>query len=362
MQSEIHHRNLTCGSGVYTDNKIIRRDGMFKLILCCTVVVGMLTACGVKTEPSKVVTKNVSNAEIDFEDHVAFEHKYLPIVEKAIREIFSDVSMFEKFGVYYISDSEKILKIVFLLDQPNSKEVKKLKTVLEAKMGDYVEFRVSKHPQEKLNNIQNEITNTLNGMKLRGGWSVSSDIMKQKVVVEAHLTEEQRSQLMNQYGADLVEVKISGVVTAMVGYVVREKDGKILVVDPNVQDYGAQGGESFHYAASWYSNVPLDVKVGQKIEVKVIEGPTTSQYPGDSSAENVIIIPSIIPENAKLLEEEAIRKALASNEYQQSIAAADGWLPVIKEAKYNEMQNIWTVDFTNESTDQVVSIHVEDKP
>lgn len=335
---------------------------MFKLILYCAVVVSMLTACGANSEPSKAVTKNVSNSNINMDDHVAFESKYLPIVEKAIKEIFSDITAFEKFGVYYIDDSEKKLKIVFLMDQPDANEVKKLKTVLESEMGDYVEFRVSKQPQEKLEDIQNEITNTLISMKLRGSWAVSSDIKKQKVVVEAHLTEEQKSQLMNKYGADLVEVTISGIVTAMVGYVVKEKDGKILVVDPNVQDYGAQGGESFHYGASWYSNVPPEVKVGQKVEVKVIEGPTTSQHPGDSSAEEVIIIPGIKPDNAKLLEEEAIQKALATSEYQQSIADAEGWLPVIKETKYNEKQSVWTVDFTNESTDQVVTIHVDDKP
>ncbi|MCQ6562170.1 YobA family protein [Paenibacillus mendelii] len=239
--------------------------------------------------------------------------------------------------------------------------MKKLKAVLEAEMGDYVEFRVSKYSQEKRNDIQNEISSTLEGMELRGGWSVGYVMKKQKVVVEAHLTEQQRTQLINHYGADLVEVKISGVVTAMVGYVVKEKDGKILVVDPNVQDYGAQGGEKFHYNASWYSNVPPGIRIGQKIEVKVIEGPTTAQYPGDNSAEEVIIIPGIQPDNAKLLEEEAIRKAMASNEYEQSIAAADGWLPVIKEAKYNDKQSSWSVVFTNESTDQVVSIHVEDK-
>ncbi|MCQ6562171.1 hypothetical protein NNL21_26125 [Paenibacillus mendelii] len=55
---------------------------MFKLILCCSVVVSMLTGCGVKSKPSIVVTNIHANTEIDIEDHVAFERKYLPIVQE----------------------------------------------------------------------------------------------------------------------------------------------------------------------------------------------------------------------------------------------------------------------------------------
>ncbi|GKU78907.1 DUF3221 domain-containing protein [Paenibacillus sp. L3-i20] len=215
--------------------------------------------------------------------------------------------------------------------------------------------------EDTKNNIQNKIVSSLKAMDVRGPMTVGFNAQNQKVVVDAYITEEQKSQLIDKYGDDLIEVNISEIVSGLVGYVVRVENGKILVVDPNVQDYGAQGGEKFFYNASWYSNAPDEVKVGQKVEVKVIEGPITTQYPGDSTAEKVIIIPHINAGNAILLEEEAIRKAMASNEYQHSIAATDEWLPVIKGATYNEKTSMWTVNFTNKSTDQVISIPIEDE-
>jgi hypothetical protein len=340
-----------------------------KRLLLSSILSLMLTACGGTSEA--VIIKNNDNnmgasvneqpelkTEIGLDEHIAFERKYLPIVEKAIKDVFSDPTKFEAYGHYYIDDSNHDLTIVFLLNQPDERGVKELKKVLQAEMGDNVAFRTSKHSHKELTRVQEEITKALDEMTLKGGWSVSTDVRKQKVVIEAYVTEAQKSQLISRFGSEMVDVKTSGIVTAIIGYVVKQQEGKILVVSPKVQDFGATGGERYHYNASWYSNVPSNVKVGHKVEVKVIEGPTTLQYPGDSNAEEVIIIPSTKPQQATMTEDEAIRKALASDEYRQS-EFAGYWMPVVKETKFDAEQLHWTVYFTNESTDKVLPIQIK---
>jgi len=142
-----------------------------------------------------------------------------------------------------------------------------------------------------------------------------------------------------------------------VGFVVKKENNQVLVTNPKVQDFSANGGEKYYYSAFWYTNVPSNIEIGQKVEVWVADGVKTTQYPGRDTAVDIAVIQIPQTDGANLTEEDAIRKALASKE----VAAANYSYPVIKEVKYDVSKSRWTIFITQISEEKVLEIIVEDK-
>lgn len=345
---------------------------MKKTLLLSFIICLLLTACGqpkdvivthsddsvhssAPTDPTKQTSSSPDQSSM--EEIEAFQNQYHPIVQSAIHDIFTDQAHFKTFGTYYIDNEKR--KFVFLMNQLDVEEVLQLQKLLTREMGEVAEFVQSKYSEAELDAIQAEVVHALTQMKLEGGWSAGTDIKRQKIEISAYLTQEQHDQLIEEFGSDVVDIQISGIITDMIGYVVQVIDGKTLVVSPDVENYGANGGESYFYDAVWYSDAPSTIQIGQKVEVKVIEGPVTLPYPGNNVAEEVIVLPGLMPEEATMSEDEAIRQALDSHAYRESVEPL-GWLPVVKATEYDPEGQLWTVHLTNTGTDQVVSIEIEE--
>lgn len=70
-------------------------------------------------------------------------------------------------------------------------------------------------------------------------------------------------------------------------------------MDPQKHDREAQA-----YAATWFSNAPTNVEIGNKVEVTVVNGPRTlmARYPDSDQALEVKIIQNSKLEGAELTE------------------------------------------------------------
>jgi hypothetical protein len=217
-------------------------------ILVCTTI---LLACGniesaslavppVELQQTEKPTQ-AENEKANFEQQIAFEREYSPIMTEGLA--WYGYIPFDPYGHYYLDSSDKMnLKFVFLVDQIDSGEMKQLADLLIPKMGTHIEFRQAKRPQYEIEAIRVSIVKQLETMQLRGGWSVGFNVWKEKLILQAYLTDEEKTELVQQYGSDVLEVEIYPIITE-VGYVVDQKEGAILVTDPNVVSYGATGGE-----------------------------------------------------------------------------------------------------------------------
>ena len=137
------------------------------------------------------------------------------------------------------------------------------------------------------------------------------------------------------------------------GYVMAMENGRILVVNPDAQDFSATGGVKEFYNAIWFSNVPQDIKLGERVNVwydLVMES-----YPGQSEVKHIEVIPSEKPEGVNLTEAEALSKALTS----QEINANE--ITVVKDIAYNNKTNKWNINLKQIWSDEIYNIQVEDK-
>lgn len=121
----------------------------------------------------------------------------------------------------------------------------------------------------------------------------------------------------------------------MTGYVMAKEDERILVVDPVSQDFSSTGGVNEFYDAIWFSNIPEEIKEGDK--VKVWFDAVAESYPGQSEAISIEVIVAPRPDGADLDESEAINKALHSGEINTS------WPTVLKSIKYNKEADAWDI-------------------
>jgi hypothetical protein len=135
----------------------------------------------------------------------------------------------------------------------------------------------------------------------------------------------------------------------MEGYVVKEEDGRILVVDPLPKDFSSSGGVKEFYDAIWFSDAPPDVQIGHKVRVwfDMVE----ESYPGQSRAIKVLILTDNNPRHSDLSEAEAIREVLQAHQSER--------VPVVKKAEYDEKSDTWNVLIRQEDTD--LNVKVEDK-
>jgi hypothetical protein len=119
------------------------------------------------------------------------------------------------------------------------------------------------------------------------------------------------------------------------GYVMKIEEGRILVIGSEAQNFSSTGGVEAFYDAIWFSNVPEDILIGQK--VKVWFDMVMDSYPGQSEAKHVEVIPSQKPAGADLYEEEALYKALTSEDIKTSDVL------VVESIEFDKENNLWTV-------------------
>lgn len=122
----------------------------------------------------------------------------------------------------------------------------------------------------------------------------------------------------------------------IIGYVMKtDSADRILVIDSNPQDFSSTGGVNEFYNAIWFSNVPKNITIGQK--VKVWFDIVRESYPAQSDIEHIEVVPSPKPSGAALNESQALNKALTSP------AVKDLDL-LVKTIEYNNKAKRWTIE------------------
>jgi hypothetical protein len=139
----------------------------------------------------------------------------------------------------------------------------------------------------------------------------------------------------------------------IVGYVMQKENERILVISQESRDFSANGGVKEYYDAIWFSNVPKDIKVGEK--VKVWYDFVRESYPGQSEVKDIEVVSSEKPKGAKLTEAEVLLMALTS----QEVKVSD--LLVVKEIEYDSQAARWNVELKEIWSDKIVRIQISDK-
>lgn len=137
----------------------------------------------------------------------------------------------------------------------------------------------------------------------------------------------------------------------MIGKVTDKKENNILVVATIINEPSSSNDVTEHYNATWFSNVPETVELGD--EVRVWYDMVMESYPGQSEAKYVEIVPSVHPEGAMLSEAEALNKALKS--------LKTSMLTAVRAIEYNNETNIWHIQFKNVMDDKEFELEVKDK-
>ncbi|MWC29820.1 hypothetical protein [Paenibacillus sp. MMS18-CY102] len=230
-----------------------------KITLWLLAALLVLSACG-KQAGTKPADGLGSPQEDPYEEQLIFERKYVPILEEEMNKRFPvtdpSVAPFAQYGTYYLDAGDKSrMKFVFLVDREDEEtpEIKDLQAALMFKLGSHVEFKESKYSQAELQAAADAIIKIMETKKLIGGWSVGVDVKKEKVKVEAYLSEAVKSELLQAFRPDIVDFQMLGTRIALSGYVIAKQDNRILVAD-------SQSLKGEVYAASWFSNVPPDIE------------------------------------------------------------------------------------------------------
>ncbi|MFE8696434.1 YobA family protein [Cytobacillus sp. FJAT-53684] len=127
------------------------------------------------------------------------------------------------------------------------------------------------------------------------------------------------------------------------GYVTNKDENRILVVSPIAQDFSENGGVKEYYDAAWVGNVTIDVEIGGRVEVW-FDGGVNESYPKQGSARKISVIPSESPNNAKMNESEAIKKAI-----EQFQLVDDQAFIKVKHVNYNKETSTWEIQINEES-------------
>lgn len=119
------------------------------------------------------------------------------------------------------------------------------------------------------------------------------------------------------------------------GYITKVDNERILIVSPEPK---TTGEKKEFYDAVWVSNVPKEVKVGQKVQVS-FQGIVMTSYPGQAMSDKISFAPNEKPEHATLSEEQAIRQAIQNIDDPKPIAF------VVKKAQYDEASDTWSIRY-----------------
>lgn len=139
----------------------------------------------------------------------------------------------------------------------------------------------------------------------------------------------------------------------IIGYVMEKEDDRILVIDPEAQDFSETGGVSEYYNAIWFNNAPKDIGIGEK--VKVWYDYTRDSYPAQSEVMYIEVIPSQKPEGVNLTEGEALYKALTSQ-----LLNTDSII-VVKTIEYKKETDKWDIKLKEIWSDILHDVEVDDR-
>jgi hypothetical protein len=137
-------------------------------------------------------------------------------------------------------------------------------------------------------------------------------------------------------------------------YVMNKKDNSILLVSTTRQDFSATGGVNEFYDAIWLSNVPGNIDIGQKVQFEV-DGVVLQSYPGQAQAKNVSVLTVPKPEKAKLTTEEALKRALLSDQVEEN------GVMVLKSIRFNVQSAEWQINIKDTIFEQEYNLTVDDQ-
>lgn len=137
------------------------------------------------------------------------------------------------------------------------------------------------------------------------------------------------------------------------GYIMKKEGGRILVINPEAQDFSSTGGVKEFYNAIWFSKAPQDINIGDK--VKVWYDIVLDSYPGQSEVKHIEVIPGEKSNGSNLTESEALNKALTSQEI------AGDKVTVVKAIEYEKKADVWRIRLKEAWSDKIFNIQVEDK-
>lgn len=136
-------------------------------------------------------------------------------------------------------------------------------------------------------------------------------------------------------------------------YVMDKKDNRILLVSTEKQDFSSTGGVNEYYDAIWLSGFQGDIQIGQRVQFE-LNGPVLTSYPGQGEAKSITPDPVQKPEVSKLSVEEALERALNSDEVDRNKVL------VITSIKYFEDSKKWQVDLKETMGDRELNIEIID--
>lgn len=108
---------------------------------------------------------------------------------------------------YFDNDDVNNLKVVFLVYQENTKEMKALRKELEEKLGDKVVFKKAKYSPKVLSDMVKDVTDYVDTLTAEGkASSVGYNSVEEAIEIEAVLTDEQIYDLNNKFGAHILKI------------------------------------------------------------------------------------------------------------------------------------------------------------
>ncbi|SDN97415.1 DUF3221 domain-containing protein [Alkalicoccus daliensis] len=117
------------------------------------------------------------------------------------------------------------------------------------------------------------------------------------------------------------------------GYVLDMEENSALVVESTAQDFSDTGGQEEFYSAIYFTEMPEEVQLGDRVEVWAEA--VAESYPGQAEAQRVEILEPGQPEGAELNEREVITRAIGEHSLDGHAAVSD----------ITFTEGAWTVEF-----------------
>lgn len=135
----------------------------------------------------------------------------------------------------------------------------------------------------------------------------------------------------------------------LIGYVIDKTEQGMLVVSEEPIDFSETGGKSEYYEATWLSETPDDIEIGELVAVW-FDGPVAESYPMQATLGQIKVVSKEPPDGADLSVAEALREAI---DIQGQTAA-------IKEIFYDQELDRWSITFKDLMSENESTIFVED--
>jgi hypothetical protein len=180
-----------------------------KTMLWVSMCVLMLTACGDRPEQAANSTAPKIQAK-QADPIVDFQREVIPVLEDALNKQFpknDPDAFFDQADYYFENEDVNNLKVIFLVDKEDTKEMKALRKDLEEKLGDKVVFKKAKHNPKVLRDMTKEVADYVATFDHQGrSYGVGWDSKEEVIHIEAKLSDEQITELQHKFGADLLKI------------------------------------------------------------------------------------------------------------------------------------------------------------